>query len=293
MNWADEPYVKFYRRVTADMLAWNWQARALWPWLLIRADNAGLVDTGRRDPVGAVSLLTNLPREVVEPGLADLLADGCLEQVDGGYLIRNFVEAQEATKTPRAKKRDQRERERDKRRSAQRREILTPPVTGRHQVSPVVTDCPPPTPTPTPEEACAGQPAAEPAPDAPDEPPLKAVWNETTTPPLPRWERTPKSRRILATNGAKRRPVDGPTGWREVFRRIEASPFCRGENDRGWLADVDWALRPDGKKPETAQRVLEGAFDARATGPPNRAARGRASEADKDWTHYEPNAKAF
>ena len=48
--------------------------------------------------------------------------------------------------------------------------------------------------------------------------------------------------------------------WREVFARIQASPFCRGE-DGGWKADIDWALRPAGKKPETALKVLEGAYD--------------------------------
>jgi hypothetical protein len=86
---------------------------------------------------------------------------------------------------------------------------------------------------------------------------LRKAWNDNTTPPLARWE---SGRDGIATNALKRRPLEQ---WVEVFKRINASPFCRGE-DGGWKADVDWALRPEGRKPETALKVLEGAYD-RAT----------------------------
>lgn len=50
--------------------------------------------------------------------------------------------------------------------------------------------------------------------------------------------------------------------WRndypEALKRIPASSFLRGENDRGWRADVDWFLRPD-----TVTRILEGRYDDR------------------------------
>jgi hypothetical protein len=53
-----------------------------------------------------------------------------------------------------------------------------------------------------------------------------------------------------------------------VFTRINASAFLRG-SDGGWKADFDWAIRAEGKKPEPATRVLEGAYDrAPSTGPP-------------------------
>lgn len=32
----------------------------------------------------------------------------------------------------------------------------------------------------------------------------------------------------------------GLTGWREALSAVEASPHCRGENDRGWRADIDF-----------------------------------------------------
>jgi len=95
---------------------------------------------------------------------------------------------------------------------------------------------------------------------------LRQRWNELTSPPIPRWT---TGRDQDATRALRRRPL---AEWEEVFRRINASPFCRGETEGGWKADIDWALRPKGKKPETALKVLEGAYDR---GPPRlRAANG-------------------
>lgn len=46
--------------------------------------------------------------------------------------------------------------------------------------------------------------------------------------------------------------------------RISTSDFCRGKNERGWVATFDWLLQPD-----TAIKVLEGKYDNR--GKPTRA----------------------
>jgi hypothetical protein len=103
-------------------------------------------------------------------------------------------------------------------------------------------------------------PAAREAPGTP----LAVAWNETTTAPLPRVT-LPLSpiRASVAVAALARRPLDE---WRAVFLRINASAFLRG-SDGGWKADFDWAIRAEGKKPESATKVLEGAFD-RSTGPP-------------------------
>jgi hypothetical protein len=91
---------------------------------------------------------------------------------------------------------------------------------------------------------------------------LRAAWNELTTPPLPRWEKTPPDRARAAKNALKRRSLEE---WRRVFSLVEASDFLRGATDRGsWVADVDYVLRPAGRKPEPAAKLLEGAFAARA-----------------------------
>lgn len=43
---------------------------------------------------------------------------------------------------------------------------------------------------------------------------------------------------------------------RDVFLRINASVFCRGESDDGWRATFDWAL-----KPSSIAKVVEGNYD--------------------------------
>lgn len=95
---------------------------------------------------------------------------------------------------------------------------------------------------------------------------LKALWNEETKPPIPRWQGDGKARKKLAKGALERRPIDGPGGWREVFRLVNQAPLCRGETAGGWLASPEWALRPEGAKPEPASKLLEGAFAG--TGPP-------------------------
>jgi hypothetical protein len=49
----------------------------------------------------------------------------------------------------------------------------------------------------------------------------------------------------------------------EAIGRVEASAFCRGENARGWRADLDFLLQA-----KSFGRLLEGHFDNRARGSP-------------------------
>lgn len=43
----------------------------------------------------------------------------------------------------------------------------------------------------------------------------------------------------------KQRLVDvGLEGLLEAIAKVEASAFCRGDNDRGWKADFDFLLQP-------------------------------------------------
>lgn len=51
--------------------------------------------------------------------------------------------------------------------------------------------------------------------------------------------------------------------WRDAIARAAASEFCRGVNDRGWLADFEWFLKPD-----TVTKLLEGKYDDRERKPP-------------------------
>jgi hypothetical protein len=46
--------------------------------------------------------------------------------------------------------------------------------------------------------------------------------------------------------------------WAATIRRLDASPFCTGVNDRGWCANFDFFLRPT-----TIPKLLEGIYDRR------------------------------
>lgn len=107
---------------------------------------------------------------------------------------------------------------------------------------------------------------------------LQAAWNELTPEPIPRWRETGKVRKKLAQEALKRRPL---AEWREVFRKIGSSPFCRGETN-GWRADPDWALRAEGRKPETAAKVLDGAYDAASPKPSANRSVGSHANVDGD-----------
>lgn len=134
MNWSDERYVKLFTRRTATTTLWPWQSRALFPWLMTAASGAGVVDTGKHGKAAALSAITLLPLEVVEPGLAALIEDGTVEHLQRGILLVNFLEAQESRATDKARKRAQRERDRD-----QAREVVETPVTRGHTESHGVT----------------------------------------------------------------------------------------------------------------------------------------------------------
>jgi hypothetical protein len=65
-----------------------------------------------------------------------------------------------------------------------------------------------------------------------------------------------KLSRVRASKLKQRIAEHGLEETVEAIRRLGRSPFCRGENDRGWRANFDWLLRP-----ETITKVLEGTYD--------------------------------
>jgi hypothetical protein len=61
----------------------------------------------------------------------------------------------------------------------------------------------------------------------------------------------------------------GLDAWREALAAVEASEHCRGENDRGWRADLDFVCTAS-----KFRRLIEGAYGSTsATGPPSDFAR--------------------
>jgi hypothetical protein len=101
---------------------------------------------------------------------------------------------------------------------------------------------------------------------------LQALWNTEAHPSLPRWQGMSDTRKRKAVARLKDRPL---AQWRDVIRRLSASPFCRGEEGgTGWRASPDWLLQPD-----TADKVLEGKYDRNGAKPARHEAQvGRGAE---------------
>lgn len=114
MDWSDEHWVKLYRRDTADWLLLSWRARGLFYSLLRIVTRAGVLDLGKTGK-RAVAVLLGAGsdwKEIVE-ALDELIADGSV-QVNGATLvIPNFIEAQEAVKSDRARAKAARIKKRD------------------------------------------------------------------------------------------------------------------------------------------------------------------------------------
>jgi hypothetical protein len=109
---------------------------------------------------------------------------------------------------------------------------------------------------------------------------LQELWNVETTPPIPRCRDLTEQRRKKIRLRLKERPLGGSGGWRDVVERVQASAFCRGENDRHWRATFDWLI----ENQDNAVKVLEGKYDGRSSGssPPAKSGRVRSSTADLD-----------
>jgi hypothetical protein len=67
--------------------------------------------------------------------------------------------------------------------------------------------------------------------------------------------------------------------WREALQRAGPSAFLRGANDRGWVIDLEFFLRPD-----TVTKILEGKYDNRNR--PDKSANSAAAREQR-------NAEAF
>lgn len=138
MDWSDERFIKVYTRDTTNWLSLSWQARGLFVLILRKLNRAGAIDLGR---MGAKGVAVHVDGSVaswpsIEPHLSELLADGCVVIEGATLMVPNFVEAQAATQSVAARKRTERERERD---GVTKRDITSQNVTVCHAESHGVT----------------------------------------------------------------------------------------------------------------------------------------------------------
>lgn len=72
--------------------------------------------------------------------------------------------------------------------------------------------------------------------------------------PIPAKLTTPRKSKLRA----RLKELGGLEGWSGYCQRIRGSPFCCGDNERGWKADFDFALSQ-----EKMTRIIEGKYDGR------------------------------
>lgn len=114
MTWDDERYVRLYTRDTPEWLCLSFLAQGLFCLLLRKVDRAGVLPLGRLGRRGAVVAIGH-PGEWarLEGALDELLVDGCVRIEGEALVIPNFLDAQEAQASDRARAKKARERRRD------------------------------------------------------------------------------------------------------------------------------------------------------------------------------------
>jgi len=74
---------------------------------------------------------------------------------------------------------------------------------------------------------------------------IQKIWNEVCgSSGLPKFEITAKRRTSIKVRWHAEMKKD-LRRWEDFCKLVISSPFHKGENDRCWKADIDWALRPD------------------------------------------------
>lgn len=99
----------------------------------------------------------------------------------------------------------------------------------------------------------------EPRPTPPD--PVMEIWNLWAS-------KLPAAKSMNAERKRKSaalRKVHTEDDIAAAARRLNESDFATGKNDRGWVATIDWFL-----KPESVLRTLEGKYDNRDRAGPQR-----------------------
>lgn len=83
------------------------------------------------------------------------------------------------------------------------------------------------------------------------------LYNETAKAVgLPRCQMLTKARK----SHLRQRLIEcgGIEGWKAALAKVRDSPFCRGDNDKGWRADLDFLVQP-----KSFTKLMEGAYDHR------------------------------
>lgn len=110
MHYPDEPYVRKYPRKTLTWHKLGWEGRAVKDAMLGEFDRAGIFDLDGDDAAQCVSLVTEIPIDVVRIGLERLLKTKTFTLKEGRLVWPNYVEAQTCAKSDRVRQAESRAR---------------------------------------------------------------------------------------------------------------------------------------------------------------------------------------
>lgn len=125
MDYSNERYVRVYTRDTVTWKLLDWRARTLLLFLLRKVDRSGVLDVGD-DGLAGVAAIVELPIEIVEAGMPQLIARGTIVAHGTSFTAPNFLEAQEAPQSDKLRAAEYRARRRDAALG-----MATPPATKR------------------------------------------------------------------------------------------------------------------------------------------------------------------
>lgn len=86
---------------------------------------------------------------------------------------------------------------------------------------------------------------------------FRVEWNKLPTPFQRIRAMTESRKKTLRT---RMKDAQWKEEWRKALWLLPERPFCRGENDRGWIADPEFFLRPD-----TVNNLIEGKYSGGKT----------------------------
>lgn len=104
MNWSEEFWIKLYRRASPSFLSMTWQARGLFRLVITEVDPLGRLELGKMG-LKAVAVSVRAPWVEIQPYVQECIDDGCLALSEDGRTLScpNFVEAQEAAQSGKAR----------------------------------------------------------------------------------------------------------------------------------------------------------------------------------------------
>src|SRR5262245_48785091 len=96
MDFANEPYVRVYRRDSQTWRRLGFEGQGCLMFLLRRTNLAGAIELEGFEPWQAAVSFCGVPEAVARVGLERLQAEGCVTVADGRLAFPRYAEAQEA-----------------------------------------------------------------------------------------------------------------------------------------------------------------------------------------------------